>query len=98
MKKTLAFSFSLFFCGCASFTTTQTDVSYDEKSGQYRTITTEVKAKTFGTAKSELAKFKATQTDKTQGASVGSLDQQSSGTNAVAILEKMVELAKALPK
>ena len=84
--------------GCASFSTTQTDLSYDENLQQYREITTKVKAHTFGTSKSELAKFKATQTDKTQGASVGSLTQESNGTNAVAVLDRIHKIISALPK
>ncbi len=78
--------------GCARFTTTQTDMSYED--GQpARQITTKATAWTFGTAKSSLAQFKATQTDKTQGASVGALAQESSATNAVSLFEKGIEAA-----
>jgi len=70
--------------GCARFTTIQTDISsYNEKGQPTRTITTKATATTFIESKSQLANFKASQTDKTQGASVGSLNQDTQVTNAV---------------
>lgn len=81
-------------CGCAHFTTTQKDQRDDNG---VTTITTKVSATTIFSAKSDLAKFKASQTEKTQGAEVGSLGQQG-GTNAVAVLEQIAEIVKALPK
>lgn len=91
--------------GCATFTTDQKDISYEAitngtriASVPLREIRTKVKARTFWDAKSALANFKASQTDKTQGANVGGLGQESSGTNAVAILEKIEAIVKALPK
>lgn len=70
--------------GCASFTTTQTDVSsYDNEGRTTRTITTKATATTLFESKSALANFKASQTDKTQAASVGSLNQESNATNTV---------------
>lgn len=90
----LAFT-SLFAVGCASFSTTQTDLSYEDGKPQ-RQITTRASASTFFTSKSQLANFKATQTDKTQGASVGSLTQEASGTNAVRALELMSEIMKSV--
>lgn len=72
---------ALSLVGCARFTTIQTDASPE------RTITTRATAWTFGTSRSALANFKASQTDKTQGASVGSLAQESSGTNVVQALQ-----------
>ncbi len=72
---------ALCLVGCARFTTTQTDVSPE------RTITTKASAWTFGTSRSALANFKASQTDKTQGAAVGSLSQETSGTNVVQALQ-----------
>ncbi len=103
MKKYLAstlrnaFGFSLFSgcvallsleLGCAAFSTTQVQV----------TRANGAKAVTFFDSKSELSKFKALQTDKTQSASVGALSQEATSTNAVAILKAMAELANALPK
>lgn len=68
--------------GCARFTTTQTDESY-EKGLIVRRITTKASAATLIESKSALANFKASQTDKTQAASVGSLTQESNATNTV---------------
>lgn len=84
--------------GCARFQTTQTDTSY-EKGVPLRTITTKATATTFFEAKSALASFKATQTDKTQSASVGALNQESGGaTNAAstagAFLGELIKAAK----
>ena len=81
MKTAIATLMALALVGCARFTTTQTDVSPE------RTITTKATAWTFGTSRSALANFRASQTDKTQGASVGSLSQESSGTNVVQALQ-----------
>lgn len=69
--------------GCARFHTVQEDISYDTTQKPSRTITTEVSAWTFFSASSDLAKFRASQTDKTQSASVGSLSQDSSETNFI---------------
>ena len=78
----LAAGLVTFFCGCAHFTTRQNDVSYEN--GQItRSITTTAKATTIFEAKSALANFKASQTDKTQSAIVGSLNQDASASNAV---------------
>ncbi len=85
------------FAGCARFSTNQSDVSY-ESGKKVRVITTKATAHTFFDAKSELAKFSALQTDKSQSAKVGNLNQASSGTNAIEVLKQMTELAKALPK
>jgi hypothetical protein len=73
---------ALCLCGCARFTTTQTDVSY-ENGIKVREITTRASAVTLIESKSALANFKANQTDKTQSASVGQLDQEANATNAV---------------
>jgi len=82
--------------GCARFSTTQTDVSYatNPTTGEaipQRKITTKVKATAFLDANSELSKFKASQTDKTQGASVGGLNQTTTSTNLAAIFGAMSE-------
>lgn len=73
--------------GCAHFSTTQTDQSYDNTGKPQRQITTRASAYTLFTAKSSLATWKANQTDKSQGASVGNLAQESNGTNAAAVFE-----------
>ena len=73
--------------GCASFTTTQTE-DRNEAEGT-TSIRTRVAGRTLFTSKSQLTSFSAVQTEGKQGASVGSLTQQSSGTNAVKALEAL---------
>lgn len=83
--------------GCASFTTTQTDVSYEKDSkSPTRTITTRVKVATFFDSSSQLAQSKATQTDKTQSASLGSLNQTATSSNIVTLSGNAVDLIKLL--
>lgn len=80
--------------GCATFTTQQTDISYDPETGKpIRTVSTRATARTFFEAKSSLASFKATQTDKTQSATVGSLSQEATGSNAVNVVQAVTEAA-----
>lgn len=82
--------------GCAHFSTKQTDISYEKgnTNNPTRAITTRVAAFTFLSAKSELSKFKASQTDKTQTASVGTLNQTTpESTNAYAVVTAIVEAA-----
>jgi len=93
MKRTMTLIACAALCGCAHFTTKQEEVRNDATT----TITTKVSAYTLFSSKSELAKFKATQSNASQSAEVGSLNQQG-GTNAVAVLEKIAEIVKALPK
>lgn len=85
MKPILLLSL-LVLTGCSSFYTCQTDSSY-ENGLIVRAVTTKAKARTFFDAKSALANFKATQTDKTQSAFVGGLNQETSGTNAIGLVE-----------
>ena len=77
--------------GCASFYTTQIDES-NEQTG-LRKITTVTKAKTFFEAKSDLATFAATQTDKSQILKIGKLSQEATATNATALIEAVVGAA-----
>ena len=86
---------SLLAGGCSAFTTTQVDLT---RPNGGKLIATRARAITFFDSKSELSKFKATQTDKTQSAAVGSLNQEASGTNAVQFLEALAKLAAAVPK
>lgn len=80
--------------GCARFSTTQRDERTNEKTGETTTITTKAAAWTFFESKSTLAKWKATQTEKSQGAEVGGLEQSSSATtNAVELVRTVVEAA-----
>lgn len=86
MRALLAIPLAVVMAGCSSFSTTQTDTSYD-KGLPLRTITTKAKARTFFDAKSALTNFKANQTDKTQSAFVGGLNQEASGTNVIGLVE-----------
>lgn len=78
-------------CGCASFKTTQIDES--NPTTGLRKITTTVSTRTFWDSKSDLAKLKASTTDKTQSLGVGSIVNESSGTNAVTLIEAVVAAA-----
>ena len=89
---------ALFFVGCASFTTEQTDTSKENENGTERTITTRATSRTFFESKSELAKFKASQTDKTQSASVGSLSQEATASNLVQTVRVVIELPQKAAK
>jgi hypothetical protein len=81
-------------CGCASFSTIQTDKSYlDENGNEVREIVTRVKARTFFESSSQLSQFKATQTDRSQSASVGSLNQSANATNLTRMVEVGTEAA-----
>lgn len=80
----------LLLTGCAHFTTTQTDIRYDETGKIATAVTTRASATTFCEASSALANFKATQTDKTQSASVGQLNQSSSATNSLAAVADLI--------
>lgn len=77
--------------GCARFKTTQVD-ERKNPNGESTTISTTVSASTLWTSRSQLANFKAAQTEKSQGASVGSLSQESSGTNTVRALEAINDI------
>lgn len=83
------------FTGCASYTTTQTDDSY-EKTNKVRSITTKVSVSTIWAAKSDLAKSAVVNTDKSQSSRVGSLNQ-SATNNLENVLRIIVEGAKPTP-
>jgi hypothetical protein len=94
-----------FTTGCATFTTDQKDISYEAitngtrvASVPIREIRTRSTARAFWDAKSALASFKASQTDKTQGMTLGGLAMESSGTNAVQVLKEIKEIVQSLPK
>lgn len=86
MKGTIYVGLAIALTGCARFNTKQTDQSFTEDGKPLRAITTRASSSTLFTSKSQLANFKAQQTDKTQSAAVGSLSQESSGTNTVEAL------------
>lgn len=90
----------LLLSGCmARFSTQQVDERTNAQTGEKTKITTRASAWTLNTAKSDLAKWKATQTERSQGAEVGGLKQESGGTNAVALIKAIGEVVeKASPK
>jgi thiamine biosynthesis lipoprotein ApbE len=93
MKRIILLTACAALCGCAHFSTTQTEV----RNEQTTTIKTRVAASTLFSSKSELAKFKALQNNASQSAEVGSLNQHG-GTNTVAVLKALAEIVGALPK
>lgn len=95
MKNILLIPFAAvpLLCGCAHFSSTVTESG----TNGVRKVTT-VHATTFFDSKSELAKVSSGQTDKSQRVAIGSLNQEASGTNAVAILNALAGVVGALPK
>ena len=83
-----------FLSGCARFGTVQTDSRYDEKGNLSTKITTRASSFTFFESQSQLANWKARQSEATQSAEVGSLTQSASGTNSVAILHSIENILK----
>ena len=94
---TLVLALALALAGCARFSTKQSDTSYDDTGKPQRTISTRVSATTFFDSQSALTAFKASQTDKTQGASVGALNQNASSTNLNAIADRVGRAVLGLP-
>jgi len=82
----------LSLAGCSTFSSKQT---VERSPDGLETITTTIKARTFFDGRSELAKLRTTQTDKTQGVNLGALGQESSGTNAVELVDRVVRAAVA---
>ena len=92
MKRILShlIGFSLLATGCARFTSTVTERILPD--GVIERVTV-VRAATLFDSKSELAKLSSGQTDKSQKVSIGALNQESSGTNAVNLVESVVGAA-----
>ncbi len=94
MRTLLALSVIILLAGCSHFTTRQTDTTYKEGNPKpEREITTRASAWTFFSGKSQLANFKANQTDKSQGATVGSLVQEGGQTNQASDIAAAVTAA-----
>lgn len=93
MRTAIAIVTASTLLGCARFDTAQTDIR--ESKNEKTTITTKASAITFFNARSTLANFKAAQTEKSQGATVGSLNQDSASTNLNQIVEAVVAGAVA---
>lgn len=99
MKRTMTLIACAALCGCATHTTVQIDKRYDQDTGKLvGEIATTTKARTFWESTSRLTDFKVSQTEKTQGVSVGSLNQESSSTNMTAKLEALARIAEAMAR
>lgn len=99
MKKlTLPFIAIALLTGCAQFKTTQTDETLDANGKVTGRTTTRISAVNFFQSKSELSKVNVSQTAKTQSTKVGAIAQEANSTNALATLDKIAEIIKALPK
>ena len=92
MKKNLLFVISLaaLAVGCARFNSTVTERT--GKDGITERVT-RVSAGTLLDSKSELSKLSSGQTDKSQKVSLGSLNQESSGSNVLSFTETVVGAA-----
>lgn len=74
--------------GCARFSSYQEQTRLDGTMVKQRQSVT-----TFFDGKSEIAKLRASTTDKTQGLTVGGLSEETSGTNAVNLVENITRAA-----
>ena len=92
MKKNILFVVSIvaLASGCARFKSTVTERNAPDGSNER---VTRVSAGTLLDSKSELTKLNSGQTDKSQKVSIGSLSQESSGSNAVSFAESVVDAA-----
>lgn len=88
MKKLTPFLSLILLVGCAHFSSTQVKT---EKDGSVTTSHQVVT--TFFDAKSDISKLRASTTDKTQGLTVGGINEEASGTNANALAESVVSAA-----
>lgn len=79
----------IMLCGCSSFRSTQRDVSHVDG---VRDVTTEIHARTFFDGRSDLAKLKAGQTDKSQQVALGDLGISSTASNSVQSLDRLIQL------
>jgi hypothetical protein len=89
MKTVCLFVCLFVICGCARVSIDQTETIAPD--GQSTERKTKFRANTFFDSRNELAKARTTMTDKTQGVSISGLEQESSGSNAVSLAEKVVE-------
>ena len=81
-------AFIFCFTGCARFNSRMTRTDADGSVVESRQSVT-----TFFDAKSDIAKLRASTTDKTQGLTVGSISEETSGTNAVSLIHAVVDAA-----
>jgi len=84
----LGLAFVLLLTGCSSFRSEQVHTTADGSRIESRQHIT-----TFWDSESKLSKLRISTTDKTQGLSVGSLSEESSGSNAVSLIKDVVGAA-----
>ena len=82
----------LLLVGCARFNTKQYDKRYNERGEMATEISTKATATALFSSK-QLANWKASQTEKSQGATVGV--EQQGATNAIAALNAIAEIVRA---
>lgn len=88
MKNKLIIILALALTGCASFNTTQTDERTTNPDGSGTTkVTTKVSSSTFAASKSNLANFKAKQSEANQSADVGNLGQAANIAEIAPVIE-----------
>lgn len=93
MKKHISIlivSVAVGLAGCARFSSTVTEIEKPDGSIER---TTTVKAGTLLDSKSELARLNSGQTDKSQKVAIGSLSQESTGSNVNSFAESVVGAA-----
>jgi hypothetical protein len=79
--------------GCSTFSTTQSD-EREDINGKMCAVKTQVRATSFFASRSALSGWHASQTEKTQGASItGLVVDSNAGTNLNAIVGAVVEAA-----
>ena len=85
--------------GCAALNTTQTNVTYSTNGVPQSSVTTKASAFSLFDSNNQVLKYHASQnTTNGQSVYVGGLDQSSSGTNAVAVLQLVTQLVGAASK
>jgi hypothetical protein len=98
MKKAILATVSLaLLFGCATAQTEQIDTSYGKDGKPLRTQVTRVWLGTLFDGNSNLSQFKANTTDRSQSTAIGTLNQSSSGSNAVTTLRLLIEGASPVP-
>lgn len=85
---------SIFWAGCSSLKTETTKIYIDPKLQTEVREDTLTKVRTFFDAKSGLANLKNSITPQTSGATIGNLNQESSGSNSVQTLKIIFEGGK----
>lgn len=91
MKRIIPILAAIALCGCARFSSLQTDISY-EKGIPSRSITTATKTRTVFSSKSDLTRYRAATSDKIQSLGIGSLNVESP-TNNLTIIDAVVGAA-----